>query len=111
MPNFWIDRSGEDDPDHVDERGHTGAGAFLDPGRVVVGGETAAAVVDGPVDARPPLGVEQLLPGDARSDELLGDDRAVVARRVVLVCSEPGVRVRSEGFEVDHVLILPGAQR
>ena len=59
----------------------------------------------------PPVGVEQLLPGDARSDELLGDDRAVVARRVVLVCREPGVRVRSEGFEVDHVLILPGARR
>src|SRR4029077_12666106 len=52
------DRSREDDPDHVDERGHTGASAFLDPGRVVVRAEAAAAVVDGPMDARPPVGAE-----------------------------------------------------
>ena len=49
-----------------------------------------------------PFGEEQLLPGDAGVDELVGDDRPVVARSAVLVRGEPRARVRSEVVEIDH---------
>ncbi len=90
----------QDEPDHVDECRDFGVGALLDPDRLMLRREAAAAVLGRPVDPRPSGRMQSLLPRHAGVSQVGRHDRAVVVGRVARILGQPRLRIESEVFEL-----------
>ena len=92
--------AGQHQTDHVEHRRHAGGGALLDPGRGVLDGQPAAAVLDRPVQPGPAGLGQAPLPRPPGVDQLGRADGAVVAGRVMGVGGQPGARLEAQLLDV-----------